>query len=343
MIVKAFIYHKRAEKYSDCQDWFGIDSQTNRIAVSDGMSQSIFPQWWAKILVDTYLKEGCIPEDITSQQTEWQEMLQVEIEKRDEEAKINPKRDPWRLRNLLAEKSGAGATLCGLTLGKSRWTCECIGDSCLIAVYDDYSLKFYTSQVGEFGNHPDYFDSFRSGRGKPIREIVEQNVKLLLMVSDPFAEFFKIHENDKGFIEKRLNEIRMLSDHESYVELVEDWRDKFGMHNDDSTLILIEDCSNKKMSLLYADDIESLSVTESKVPQTENHPTITSVIDDTVIEPSGAPQEYNNEGSSHNEAEERFKESGENLMQYYQGKRSKRKITKWLVSKLKPIIDSFSK
>ena len=91
MKIKAFIYHKRAEKYNDCQDWFGINFQTKRIAISDGMSQSIFPQWWARILVDYYLEKGYFPQDIRPLQEKWQRMLQDEIQRREEEALTTPK------------------------------------------------------------------------------------------------------------------------------------------------------------------------------------------------------------------------------------------------------------
>lgn len=269
MKIRAYIYHKRAEKYTDCQDCFGIDTKTQRIAISDGMSQSIFPQWWAKILVDAYLQTGHIPDDISPLQNEWQQQLVGEIQKREEEAKSNPKRNPWRLKNALSEKAGAGATLCGLTLADKEWTCECIGDSCLIAVNRDYTLNFYTSQVGAFGNQPDYLDSFQEGRGTPIKESIKQDVVCLLMVSDPFAELFQNNETNLEFIKSRLAELQNLSDHESFKQLVEKWRDEFSMHNDDSTLILIEDLSDSEIHADHIDNITDLCSKEV-IPE-ENH------------------------------------------------------------------------
>jgi len=75
MEIRAFIYHKEAEKYSDCQDYFEISSQNNRIAVSDGMSQSIYPQWWAEILAKAYIQTGAIPRELASYQEIWQNKL----------------------------------------------------------------------------------------------------------------------------------------------------------------------------------------------------------------------------------------------------------------------------
>ena len=339
MVIKAFIYHKRAEKYCDCQDCFGINAQNNRIAVSDGMSQLIFPQWWAKILVNNYLENGHIPQDISPLQEKWQQMLLTEIERREKEALTSPQKNPWRLKNSLAEKSGAGATICGLSMGNNKWTCECLGDSCVITINQDYTLNIYTTQVGEFGNHPDYFDSFRTGKGKPVKKVVNRDVLAILMVTDPFAELFQLNENNRDFIKSRLEEIQNLSTHDSFVKLVEKWREEFGMHNDDSTLVLITDCCNNNIKIAHSDDLEQLcqdekssegrsSLNESKSIQNRNN------------------EETNNESTksqSRNEAVEGFKASFENLMPYYSGKKSNGKIKNWVISILKPLIDSLSK
>ena len=69
MKLKAYITHKKAEKYSDCADYFGICPPQKRVAVSDGVSQSIMPLEWAKILVSAYLDKSWEPEqNVTSLQ-----------------------------------------------------------------------------------------------------------------------------------------------------------------------------------------------------------------------------------------------------------------------------------
>lgn len=349
MIIKAFIYHKRAEKYSDCQDCFGINPQNNRIAVSDGMSQSIFPQWWAKILVEDYLQNGHVPHDILPLQEKWQKMLLAEIQRRDEEAITNPKRDPWRLKNLLSEKSGAGATICGLTLGNREWVCECLGDSCVITLNPDYTLSIYTSQVGAFGNHPDYFDSFRTGRGEPIKETINQNVLAILMVTDPFAELFKLYENNSDFIKERFVELHSLTSHESFAELVERWRDKYGMHNDDSTLVLIEDVSKPGFTVEYCDNLTDLCAAETPVKE-ESQASKTISIVQTVTE--------NVENCSETiilekipkietieEASNQFNTLAESLLSFCPDNKrvNKRSIKNWLIKSIEPLINKFLK
>ena len=263
MDIKAFIYHKRAEKYSDCQDCFGLNTQNNRIAVSDGMSQSIFPQWWAKILVDAFLETGKIPYDnILPYQIQWQDRVRDEIAKQEAEGK-----NPWLLRDMFAERSGAGATICGFEWDNNGWTCQCLGDSCLIKIKEDYTIEIITSQKGNFDSHPDYLDSFTEGRGEPVTVSGDFNLKAILLVTDPFAELFQIHQNDSEFISKRLNEICNLSEHESFISLVENWRNSFNLHNDDSTLIIITDLKQRPVNVAHEDGIEDLSKKYDPIPQ----------------------------------------------------------------------------
>lgn len=64
MKIRAFITHKLKENYSECQDRFCINSDSHTIAVSDGMSQSVFPDYWAEILSSFYATNGhCTDED----------------------------------------------------------------------------------------------------------------------------------------------------------------------------------------------------------------------------------------------------------------------------------------
>ncbi|MBD5259619.1 MAG: hypothetical protein HDS46_02320 [Bacteroides sp.] len=334
MVIRAYIYHKRAEKYSDCQDCFGVNLQNNRIAISDGMTQSVFPQWWARILVDHYLESGHIPTNIKPLQEKWQKMLISEIQKREEESKTNPKRNPWRLRNSLAEKSGAAATLCGFSVSNDGWNCECIGDSSLIAVDHDYSLKFYTSQVGEFGNHPDYLDSFNNGVGTPVIKSVEKNVKMLLMVSDPIAELFQLNETKPEFIRSRINEILSLTEHTSFIDLVEKWRDELGMHNDDTTLIIIKDPSNNNFTIEYSDNIDDLCSCEFDsennsigTPYSQN----SENIERNKVKPSGEDRQ---------KAIKRFRKSCRSLLAFCP-KKKEENVKDWLLTQLAPTLKRF--
>ena len=176
--------------------------------------------------------------------------MQQEISQREKNGN-----NPWRLKNSIVEKSGAGATLCGLSLDKDGWTCECLGDSCLIIVDQNYGISFHTSQHGEFDNHPDYFDSFTTGKGSVYKTNGQyDDAKAFLLVTDPFSELFYKHQMDASFIRTRLSELNELTDHQSFTTLVERWRDELNMHNDDSSLIIIQNFESSDLNVIHQDN-----------------------------------------------------------------------------------------
>lgn len=332
MRVRAYIYHKRSEKYSDCQDRFDINFDLRRIAISDGMSQSIFPHWWAELLVKAYLDTGELPQDITPYQETWYELVKKEIERKESEGN-----DPWMLKNMLNERKGAGATVCGFSWNESEWKCECLGDSSLIVVDQDYKISIFTSQTGKFGYYPDYFDSFNKGRGE-IKSFEGNfdNVLAILLVTDPFSELFQKYSEDAEFLKERMNELQDLSDHESYVKLVEDWRSSWRMHDDDSTLILLTDINNliceKNASDNFIDDLNSLSENTNEI-EIKNEFKVSFEKEEERISQSSDRQK---------EIVEIIQENvREWLLNYYSGKKNRKKIKEKIISLIKPVIDDF--
>ena len=109
MRVRAFITQKEAESVADCQDRFSINPATGSVAVSDGISQSLFPKYWAEILADRYTAEkDWFPtrENVKALAPFWMEEVRTRL------AAVRALgRDPWRSENMLATGASAGATL----------------------------------------------------------------------------------------------------------------------------------------------------------------------------------------------------------------------------------------
>jgi hypothetical protein len=244
MRARAFITQKEAESVADCQDRFSINPATGSVAVSDGMSQSRFPKFWAEILADRYTAErDWFPtrENVQALAPFWTE----KVRKRLEEWRALG-REPWRSENMLATGASAGATLVGLRLEDGgKWTCNVLGDSCLVELEGDHIKEIYSS-MDHFDNYPDYFDSNPEKPGKgEVRTVEgewnlpEEPKKTLLLVTDALGAFLA---SIKGKPEESLRTQELLSVEsvDEFNILVQYWR-KDGMHNDDTTMVVVTD------------------------------------------------------------------------------------------------------
>ena len=271
MKIRAFITHKMCEQYADCQDRFCINEDNRCIALSDGMSQSIFPDYWAEILAEQYAKEGhCDDEDRKQLCNLW---LQRVIKYRNGQIELG--KDPWKLDNFLASRKGAGATICGVRFENATdWKGDVLGDSCIIKVNTkDWAIEILTSEEKAFDSFPDFYDSYPEKLGRGIIESFEGKISpndILLLVSDPFSEYIaKFQENAKELIEQ----IQKVGNHEDYCKLVDEWRAN-GMHNDDSTLCIVEFDNRIDFDIQYQDKIaeliekEKISVEKETIEET---------------------------------------------------------------------------
>ena len=276
MDIRAFITHKKAEHFADCQDRFSISSDTKSVAIADGMSQSYQQKIWAKLLVDAYAQQiEWVPslESVRKIAPQWRENVVQFIQK----LKDNNAQQYLIImnENALASQKSAGATFVGIRFKGFEWTGDVLGDSCLIEFVDNKITNIYTSQQGDdFDNHPDYFDSdpLKSGKGEPRQfDGTLDNSTILLMVSDPFSDFLN-EKKKQGNEDEYVKALLSIGSHQEFEDLVANWRDNEGMHNDDSTLIIIKNDGSEDFHIHYEDNIDEMIQQESKPIETEQKP-----------------------------------------------------------------------
>lgn len=266
MKIKAFITHKKAETFRDCQDRFSINKENRSLAISDGMSQSIFQTYWAEILAHYYTESNWhITTGTDADLRKLSEKWNNRVHERLKELKSLGK-NTFRAENNLALGMSACATLVGIRFNGQDWRGEVLGDSCLIEVSAG-NIKIETSQETEgFDNYPDYIDSNPNKKGKGnaknISGTLTENT-FLLLVSDPFSDFFAEKSKD-GNASDYIHQLLALDKHEQFEELVKEWRQDYGMHNDDSTLIIIEFDGKETFNIANEDDINELIKKEDK-------------------------------------------------------------------------------
>lgn len=261
MKVRAFITHKQCEQYADCQDRFCINRDNRVIAVSDGMSQSIFPEYWAEILSRQYANKGhCTEEDRIALCDEWMKKVEGYLEEQENQGK-----NPWRLKNNIAAHSGAGATICGVRFENATdWKGDVLGDSCIVKINKEkWTLDILSSEEKAFDSHPDYYDSFPEKKGSGTIKAFKGSIgpnNMLLLVSDPFSEFFSVHHTE---CKDLIKQVLLLKSHDDFCRLVDSWREK-GMHNDDSTMCIVEFDNSLELNVSYSDNISELIEQENK-------------------------------------------------------------------------------
>ncbi|MEE0997665.1 MAG: hypothetical protein U0L74_09925 [Paludibacteraceae bacterium] len=277
MKIRAFITHKKAEHFIDCQDRFSINPDTKSVALSDGMSTSWQQKLWAEILVNEFTSKDWAPtpEAVKELSPKWKKGVEEFI--RELKDKGVSENIIYRNERNLAERKSACATFVGVRFKDDfNWECDVLGDSCLI-VKNNKEYEFYTSQEGtQFDSYPDYFDSDDSKNGKGVVKTkpgqLSLDNNLALLVSDPFSDFLLRHKTI-GDIDDYINKILDVNTHEDFEGLVKDWRSQ-GMHNDDSTLIILEYDNENNWNILHEDDIEDLINNEeqksSKLSAKEN-------------------------------------------------------------------------
>lgn len=268
MNIRAYITHKQAENFSDCQDRFGVNPETRSIAVSDGMGSTWQQKIWAQLLVDTFTKSNdWMPTHNTIKPlcNTWQLMVESFIQHlRDSNA---PDNIIYRNERGLALGYSAGATFVGIRFNGNNWQGSVLGDSCLIE-WDGSNAKFHTSQdVEAFDSYPDYFDSDELKQGKGTPKAISGTLDkggYLFLVSDPFSDFLFEHYK-QGDVAEYMQQLLKLSSHEDFESLVDEWR-KVGMHNDDTTLVIVDPDDSDVFSIsALLDDIEKLIDEERKL------------------------------------------------------------------------------
>lgn len=259
MLVSAFITHKKAEQFSDCQDRFSINAENKSIALSDGMSQSIFQKYWAEILVEKFTSTSDWVPNLASVKELapiWRDKVLSLIQRQKEEGSHSA----WRAERNLIDGLSAGATFVGIRFKGHQWECDVLGDSCLILIRDNKITDIISSEdVTAFDSYPDYFDSNpkKNGKGSPRNHSgTFKSGDTILLVSDPFSDF--LLKNRKTPMETVLvDRLLGINSHTEFEEVVESWR-THGMHNDDSTLIIIKQEDTDSFNITYKDCINSL-------------------------------------------------------------------------------------
>jgi len=269
--IKGYIYHKEAETFLDCFDRYGFNKNTNKFAISDGVSKSFFPDIWAELLVESFVtRKGKIDMFDFDSYNE----IQLKWEKKVEEI-VNKPTQKYYVRNFFMQGRSAAATFIGLHFFNSHqkieWEAIALGDSYLFFVPAyikniNLNLKEVTHLSSktnfEFNNFPDYFDSRNEmSKGKINYKRHELRPGTFYLMTDALAEWFVKQKQEaineilewqtQGDFEKSINRLR-----------------KYNIQNDDSSILIIKVEPDNSAQINYSDiaitDLDKLIIKENK-------------------------------------------------------------------------------
>lgn len=237
--VSGHICCKQSESLSDCADRYEIETAFHKFAISDGVTRSFFPNYWAKNLVASFVNSEDNDYDeariISIAQKKWL----GEIEKTMQKPGI-----PWYTKNAFASKKAGLATFVGLQILPkiSKWKVNARGDSYLFFVPHDYKNLFDDCKVvpplpdsNRFSNYPDFYCSYGSshgGIGHSYEGTIENGT--FYMMTDALAEWFV---NQK---ETALSKMDGISNQLEFETLVKKERAKERLKDDDCSLLKIK-------------------------------------------------------------------------------------------------------
>lgn len=293
--IKGYIYHKEAETFLDCFDRYGFNKNTNKFAISDGVSKSFFPDIWAELLVESFVtRHGRIDMfDFNSYKE-----IQVKWEKRVEEI-VNKPTQKYYVRNFFMQGRSAAATFIGLhffnSYQKVEWEAMALGDSYLFFVPEyikninsnlNEVIHLSSKKDFEFNNFPDYFDSRNEiSKGKINFKRNDLRPGTFYLMTDALAEWF-VKQKQEAIYE--ILGWRTQNDFEKSINRLR----KYDMQNDDSSILIITVESDNSMHINYSDilvtDLSKLKIKENEKsvytnPSLNNKGTQTDI---TSIEPN---------------------------------------------------------
>lgn len=269
--IKAFICPHIDDEYTLCQDRFCVDCDNDFFAVSDGVSSSFSPTYYAEI-ISSYFENGTVSiskEDAKVIFSKWQNYIEDLLSK-------------GKLGRASKQRYQRGevpsATYARFKVSKQNncftWDSAVLGDCAIIQAhrYDDRICIEHVILSGDkfvndnflyqnaadyyrFGRLPDQLDkdgTFLDAEAV-LKNIPLREGDVFVLCTDGMSDWIL---NDSSKTNERLNSIMTLENQEDFLTLVEKERTSSNsigrnMENDDITVIIVEFNDIKKGILQY--------------------------------------------------------------------------------------------
>jgi len=249
--IKGYITSKESELFSDCADRYAYDQTHHKFSISDGVSKSFFPKYWAEYLVKEFVSREKIEDEtfLPECQEKWLKKI-TEI--------VNKPTVKWFTQNAFNKKSPALATFVGLRFfeKEKKWEASALGDSFLFFVpkqmktFEDCIILSSKKEPIIFDNFPDYFSSIGEKFKGKVKQISKRDLKdgTFYLMTDALAEWF-INERENA-----IGKIDVWQNQKDFERFIDEERQTEKLGNDDSAILIINVEKVNKSKIKYADN-----------------------------------------------------------------------------------------
>ncbi|WP_233885940.1 hypothetical protein [Tenacibaculum piscium] len=249
--IKGYITSKESELFSDCADRYAYNEHHHKFSISDGVSKSFFPKFWAEELVKEFVSKEKIADEnlfLSQCQEKWLKKI-TEI--------VNKPTVKWFTQNAFNKKSPALATFVGLQFfeKEKKWEASALGDSFLFFVpkkmktFEDCIILSSKKEPIIFDNFPDYFSSIgEKFKGKRKSKSGKLQDGTFYLMTDALAEWF-INEKENA-----IGKIDVWQNQKDFERFVDEERQTEKLGNDDSAILIINVEKVSKSKIKYSKD-----------------------------------------------------------------------------------------
>jgi hypothetical protein len=249
--IKGYITSKESELFSDCADRYAYDQTHHKFSISDGVSKSFFPKYWAEYLVKEFVSREKIEDEtfLPECQEKWLKKI-TEI--------VSKPTVKWFTQNAFNKKSPALATFVGLQFfeKEKKWEASALGDSFLFFVpkqmktFEDCIILSSKKEPIIFDNFPDYFSSIGEKFKGKVKQISKRDLKdgTFYLMTDALAEWF-INEKENA-----IGKIDVWQNQKDFERFIDEERQTEKLGNDDSAILIINVEKVNKSKIKYADN-----------------------------------------------------------------------------------------
>ena len=244
--LTGFFVPKAGEELESCADSLSVDVSNMAFSVADGVTQSLYPAIWSRILTSEYVKSPQTFLVSTPQGKNVKPSLAVFFDQKFQ-AKYNSL-EPRKRRIVDISKENtpcAASTFVGLHIKGADMYVDTIGDS-VVFIYDKntHQTSAICSMPLTFNNLPEYVTSQNSKKGefKTMKFPLAESV--IFAMTDALADWYNAQQ-DKQLVTENLAAIKT---HTEFAAFVSKLRSNRALKDDDTTMLVLdvqEDVSSK--------------------------------------------------------------------------------------------------